>query len=126
MAIVTSGLKGANGMVGYRREVACPVAVWNGGTPVRVRRSGHTVRTLHGKHRTFARADEETARTHKSSNENMVGAHTSSVSSLTAKMRDMGIGLLFGLVLIGSLFIGSGEQTPNNDIAQLETALVAQ
>ncbi|EEI26461.1 hypothetical protein HMPREF0294_1877 [Corynebacterium glucuronolyticum ATCC 51867] len=41
-------------------------------------------------------------------------------------MRDMGIGLLFGLVLIGSLFIGSGEQTPNNDIAQLETALVAQ
>jgi len=38
----------------------------------------------------------------------------------------MGIGLLFGLVLIGSLFMGSGEQQMSEDIAQLETSLVAQ
>ena len=126
MSLAMRNVQQVNSVNGYRHNVVPAAAVWNGGAPSGVGRRGHTVRTVPGGYRTSTRSVLCHDSAFKPSNENTATSERATVSSFGAKARDMGIGLLFGLVLIGSLFMGSGEQQMNEDIAQLETSLVAQ
>lgn len=125
MSLAMRNVQQVNSMNGCHRNVVPAAAVWNGGAPTGMGRRGHTVRTVPSGHRTSTRSVPCREVVTNSSNEDTGTIEPVAHSSLGAKARDMGIGLLFGLVLIGSLFMGSGEQQMNEGIAQLETSLVA-
>lgn len=114
-----------------------PAAVWDGGVPAGVTRKGRTVRNVRVEHRTDEHLLRSRAPKSNLSNavtasagrpEEAAGALESAIVCPTplSRVRDLGVGLIFGLLIFGSFLGGTANDYSQGDVAQFSSVAAAR